>query len=197
MQPQCLIIVLGGGLDAVAWVKSGGGEARYAIGKSSALRALAASLLYKSILKSKILVSGGKTSPLPISEADAMKGYLTHDLQIDGEDILTEQHSMDTAMSVRCIVPLMQELQLAPKRIVLVSHRRHLERARRYFAAHGIRVEPVDAAKIIRQYLPQLEIDDDDATPGDARNEMLLSWLQLADRKGYLASAIRRLRRRA
>ncbi len=155
------------------------------IGLQTRLRAEAAVTLWNKNSTSLILCSGGRTTPNTPSEAEAMKDCMTNaPWNIPHESILTENNSIETAENVRNAVKLLRTKGISTASVTLVAGRRHIRRAGRYFIAYGIHVEERTASSI-------LGIHPEYVSYTDQCREMILTLLQIIDRKGYIPTWIK------
>lgn len=179
---QPLIIVLGAGLEHQDFSDS----PRKWIGHQTLLRAEAAVMLWKKYPQALIICSGGRPTPHSPSEAEAMKDFIAHaPWNIPHECILTENDSIETAENVRNVVSVLRTEGITPGSVILIAGRRHIRRAGRYFKAYGILVEEHTAYQV-------LHISPEDVTLRDQMHEIILSLLQIIDRKGYIPTWIKR-----
>jgi hypothetical protein len=113
-----------------------------------------------------MIITGGRTSAHPRSEAAAMSEWLLawvddhrdSDLQEQLHPcLLLEETSLNTAASARHCLSLVQKLGLTT--VGLVSDAFHMPRAqllfRRHFVRHGIRIRPLPAPGLVRHYWSQ------------------------------------------
>jgi len=110
-----------------------------------------------------LLLTGGRTSPHPVSEARAMADYALERMAADGGPelrerlaacLLLEEASLNTWDSARHTLPLIQDLNL---RVVgLISDALHLRRARylfrRHYRRHAVTLRPLPVPGVIRHY---------------------------------------------
>lgn len=179
--PTPVIIVLGAGLEHRPFSD----PPRMWIGHQTRLRAEAAVTLWKKNSTSLIVCCGGSTTPNAPSEAEAMKDFMTNaPWNIPHESILTENDSIETAENVRNAVKLLETKGISHESVILIAGRRHIHRAARYFMAHGIRVQSHTACSI-------LGIPPENVSFRDQIHEIILSVLQIIDRKGYIPTWIK------
>ena len=113
--------------------------------------------------KSYVLVTGGMSSNLPVSEARAMADYaLARMEELGGPELqerlaaclILEETSLNTRDSARRTLSLIQELNLS--NVGLVSDALHLRRAhylfRRHFRQHAVTLYPFAVPGVIRHY---------------------------------------------
>ncbi|MDO8648719.1 MAG: YdcF family protein [Candidatus Peregrinibacteria bacterium] len=188
-----LIVSLGAGLAGERQT----GPEWHSIGKATRMRAAAAASVWLKNPDALLLFCGGRSHPqLQISEAEAMKGYVTHSphFRVPESAVLTEEESVDTAHSVRNSVALLKRMALDPEKILVVTGARHLLRTARYFRAYGfpvtvISVEEALADSPVRHEFSK-EVHGEKISKRAGRNEALLHMLQWFDRKGRIASAL-------
>lgn len=189
-----VIIAFGAGLRPLPEGASAPWEV---IGDGSRYRAAAAAALRERHPDALLLLSGGWLHPAGLTEAEAMRGYVTEELGVPAEGVVAETASRDTAGNVRETVKLLRSLGLAEHALFLVTGPKHLERAARYFRAWGLTVTPMTPGEILgeRGTVMGFPAGWDDPTPQDRRRERLLLALQRIDPRGKLASMLaRRLR---
>ncbi|HEV2412455.1 MAG TPA: YdcF family protein [Candidatus Saccharimonadales bacterium] len=120
------------------------------LGPDSILNLTAAAIVAQSRPGLKLLLSGGKTAgpDLP-SEASAGRDYLMKEFSgIDGNDIITEEESMDTAQNAENCLPLLKRYS----HIGLLSVGLHAVNAAVLYVRYGIPVEGVmTSQEIIRR----------------------------------------------
>jgi len=136
-------------------------------GRVAKMRLLHALKLWRERCPGKpLILTGGVTGPLPVSEARAMAEFA---LKWAGENwgpewqerlhpcLALEEKGLNTATSAAHTLPLLCRLGLQD--VGLVSDRLHLRRAhflfRRHFAPHPIRVVPVPVPGVLRSYWRQ------------------------------------------
>jgi hypothetical protein len=113
-----------------------------------------------------LIISGGRTSAHPETEAAAMAAWLLAWAAANREPdfqehlrpcLLLEEASRNTAASARHTLELVRHLGL--KSVGLVSDALHMPRAhflfRRPFARHGISIHPLPAPGLVRHYWRQ------------------------------------------
>ena len=136
-------------------------------GRVAKMRLLHALKLWRECCPGRYLIlTGGVTGPIPVSEARAMADFA---LKWAGENwspdwqtrlhpcLVLEEESRTTAASAAHTLPLLRRLGL--KIVGLVSDRLHLRRAhflfRRHFTPHPILVVPVPVPGVLRSYWRQ------------------------------------------
>jgi uncharacterized SAM-binding protein YcdF (DUF218 family) len=133
-------------------------------GRVSRLRLLHALELWRTRFpESRILVTGGRRTGDPVSEARAMadwslawveEAFGPETRERLAQNLILEEISHNTAASARNTLPLVQSQQAAA--VGLISDTLHLRRAhflfKRHFSRHGIAVLPLPATGLLQQY---------------------------------------------
>lgn len=115
----------------------------------SKIAALAAAMLYIKGEINKIIFTGGKTAGKDWpSEAEAMRNYLLNFYEINLNDILVEDKSMDTAGNAKGVKKILEAMGAKEAIFTTISY--HVERARKQFTELGLEGEWLNSDDIVR-----------------------------------------------
>ncbi|MCI8387635.1 MAG: DUF218 domain-containing protein [Clostridiales bacterium] len=138
----------------------------YTPGVTLKLRLDEAYNLLNALPDSICVVSGGQGSNETISEAEAMKHYLT-ELGIDPDRILMEDKSHTTSENVRFTKQLLEDMNIEPERIIGVSTAFHLPRIEMLTRRYDLPMEVCAApspnfaqyyVSMVREYLSYIKM---------------------------------------
>lgn len=118
------------------------------------MRGQAGALLYEHGFSRRLLLSGGQLHTDQPSLAVVMRDYLTQRYSVPADVMLLEDRAMDTTENAEFSVALLREQGLDTA--LLVTNEYHLSRSACSFKRHatraGIRVEPVAAEDVLKEY---------------------------------------------